>query len=288
MKKIFSTKLIALVLVNLICYSVTVYSYIPNSKWILSKWAENNNSGNVYFEQEIQLQGKGQIYFLKEQWLVDNEGSMKVLVKGSRDLADKIQFQIQYNTNIRTMTPNWMTQRTPVGLDFYEPLFFYKSPQRIVQFLVKNKILNTDISNSKNYQKVDNSYIHTPEDFIRLGRTSGVISIIFGPQPQVDSKDTKNLGVWLDQDKFFVLKIRGVSLAELNIDKWQLSYKGVYLPKDRTYLWEDKIASAKLGEAKPISASHRLIFNKPIEMYPPDFDDSALKELLLNFYSKFR
>src|SRR3989344_5870049 len=75
---------------------VFALAYIPPTRMILQRTAENSGSGVYAIEQEVQFNNVQDSLFLKETWLIENDRTMRVTVTGTKDLKDQIKLQFIY------------------------------------------------------------------------------------------------------------------------------------------------------------------------------------------------
>lgn len=283
LKLIKKTKRI--VSVMLVLTGPVVFAYIPSSKMILDKLIENNTTGPILYEQEVIVSGVGTTATLKETWLVENESVMTLVVQGEKDLKDKIQFLVQYNGKRRFASISFIKGNDSVTADFFEPIFFIKSQQKLVPYIISTGVVGSDLQNSSNFQKQKDLFIHTPEPFVRLGRTAGVVAYIISGSTGLE---TKLPGLWIEQDQFLLRKIRNSKKTEMSVEKWGNYSRGWKLPKERSFAWDDKTAAIKLLDAKIPQANAKSLLTKTQEVRSSEYDNSKEKALIEEFYLKLR
>lgn len=279
---------------NFVCKSVlsfisvftfTAKAYIPSSKMIIDKWVENNTTGPIYFEQELMINGDGLSATVKETWYVENESVLAVLVQGEKNLKDKLQFLIQYNGKRRQSSMPIFKTSEGIGVDFFEPLFFMKSSQKLMPFIVASGIVGSDIQGSTNFQRQKDTFLHTPEPFVRLGRTGSSVSYVISGVTGVEAKLP---GIWLEQDQFLLRKIRNARETEMSVDKWGNYSRGWKLPKERNYVWGEKSAQAKMLDVRIPQGNIKNLVIKAQEIRSSEFENAPEKTLIEEFYLRFR
>ena len=82
--------------------SIFSFAAIPKASLILQKVVENNGSGVYQIEQEVQFPNGSDILSLKEIWMVQSDGSMKLVVTGMKELKDQFFFGVTYSGGTRT------------------------------------------------------------------------------------------------------------------------------------------------------------------------------------------
>lgn len=262
-----------------------LFAYIPSSKMILDKLVENNIAGPIFYEQEVLINGNGTNAAIKESWYVENENTMSVLVQGEKSLKDKVQFTIQYNGKKKTAPQNLIKNNEVSSFDFFEPIFFMKSQQKLIPYIVGAGIVGAEIQESSNFQKQKETFVHTPESFVRLGRTAGVVAYVIGGTNGIEAGQP---GFWIEQDQFLIRKIRNSRRTEMNIEKWGSYSKGWKLPKERSFAWDDKTAQVKMLDVKVPQGNLKSMITKAQEIKSSEYENSKEKALIEDFYLRLR
>jgi hypothetical protein len=263
----------------------SLFAYIPSSKMILDKLVENNITGPIYYEQEVLINGNGTSATLKESWYVDNENTMSVLVQGEKSLKDKVQFTIQYSGKKKTGPQNLVKNSEGSASDFFEPIFFIKSQQKLIPYIVGAGIVGAEIQDSTNFQKQKETFVHIPEPFVRLGRTAGVVAYVIAG---TTGRESGQPGLWIEQDQFLLRKIRNSKRTEMNIEKWGSYSRGWKLPKERSFVWDDKTAQVKMLDVKVPQGNLKSMINKTQEVKSSEYENSKEKALIEDFYLRLR
>jgi hypothetical protein len=252
---------------------------------ILDKLIENNTTGPILYEQEVAISGFGSTATLKETWYVENENVMAVLVQGERELKDKVQFVIQYSGKRRTSSASFIKASENISSDFFEPIFFMKSQQKMMPYIINTGVVGPEIQSSSNFQKQKELFVHTPEPFVRLGRMAGVVAYVISGSTGIDAKQP---GLWIEQDQFLLRRIRNAKKTEMSIEKWGNYTRGWKLPKERSFVWEDKTAAVKMLEARVPQTNMKSLIAKVQEIRSTDYESSKEKPLVEEFYLKLR
>jgi len=270
-----------------VCF--VVKAYIPSSRMILDKIVENALKTPLYVEQEVHLTSSQASVFLKEQWLFENENSFRLIVRGEKDLQDLIQFQIQFNDNQRSSSMSGSMQVSRLTHPLFEKIFFIKNTENLMRFLTQNEIVGNEIFNSQNFKKIpgNNGFQYQPENFLRLGRLGGRLSYVFGPTPK-DEKLTP--GFWVEQDLFNILKIRNSQGEEFRLEKLVAFNRGARWSKEMQFSWGAPLATAQIQAltVRTADTNLRQTFQKKLERRSHDFEKHAGKNLIEEFYSRFR
>lgn len=283
-------KLLNLILFSLLTYTTCLsQAYIPSSKMILDKVVENYLKTPLYVEQEVHLTSSQSSVFLKEQWLFESENSVRVIVRGEKDLQDLIHFQINISDNQRSSSLFGALQTSKLSHPLFEKVFFIKNADNLKRFLIQQEIVGNDIFNSQNFKKIpgNNGFQHQAEPFLRLGRVSGIVSYILGPASR-DEKATP--GFWIEQDLFNILKIRNSQGEEFRTEKLVSFSRGARWSKEMQFSWGSPQSTAQIQATtvKLADANHRQLFQKRTERRSLEFEKHPGKHLIEEFYSRFR
>lgn len=281
--------------INLILFILLIHNaslsqaYIPSSKMILDKVVDNALKTPLYVEQEVHLVSSQSSVFLKEQWLFESENSFRVIVHGEKDLQDLIHFQINVFDNQRSSSLTGSTQTSRSSHPLFEKVFFIKNADNLKRFLVQQEIVGNDIFNSQNFKKIpgNNGFQHQAEPFLRLGRVGGIVSYIFGSAPRDESRTP---GFWVEQDLFNILKLRNAQGEEFRAEKVVSFSRGARWSKEMQFSWGAPQSTAQIqtSTVKVADSNHRQLFQKRMDRRGQEFERHSGKNLVEEFYSRFR
>nr|HRO68220.1 hypothetical protein [Pseudobdellovibrionaceae bacterium] len=120
----------------------TAHAYIPPTRMIIERTAENAGSGSYTIEQEVQFSNGTDVLTLRETWEVDRGQSLKVTVSGVRDLKDKMRAQILYAGGQKwSLTPSGKRESTRIPADFTERLFHWRDLNTAAAQLTAMKLI---------------------------------------------------------------------------------------------------------------------------------------------------
>ena len=270
-------------------FSLHSLSYIPSSKMIFERVVENSVKLPLYIELDLNISQGDQTVFLKEQWLIESENSIRILVKGDKEFKDQISFQVTDKDN-QGNTYLSGTNKTKIR-PLMEKVLIFKKTEQIKQFLVQQGILKEEEINSVNFKKIpgNSGFQYQPELFIRLGRVDGGISYIFGPKPRNENPVP---GLWVEQDQFFVRKIRNIQGDEIQFDKITTFSRNTRWTKVLEYFWRGNKgnghARAQVTNVKIPDTNQRAFFTKFLDKKSPYFEQSSQRPLIEDFYQRFR
>ncbi len=270
-------------------FNCVAYAYIPSSKMMIDKVAENALKAPLYIEQQVHISSGSTNMYLKEQWLIENENSIKLIVKGDKELSEQIFFQNNYSENQKTTTISGATQVVRLKHPLFEKGFFIKNAENFKRYLIQEGIVNNEIYQSENFKKLpgNSGYQFQPESNTRLGRIGGKVAYIIGESP---NGTTPSPGIWIEQDLFHILKLRNSSGSEFRVDKLTTFSKGARWYKSIEMQWGQPVARAQVSvvSAKLADANLRQIFQKKSDIRTTEFDRHIGKYLVEDFYQKFR
>lgn len=279
--------------------ATVTFAAIPNSRTIVSRLARNSGKGVFVIEQEVRFAGGLQPVTVKERWLVQNAENMRLIVQGTK--PGEYRWDALYRDGKRMAPPlteapkEAKTSNAPI--EFMEPLLFYRTSAKYFEFFVKNKILPP--ASLRERPKIGNlaTYKPQPESSVRLSRTGGAITWAFGEPTPIDNS-VAFPGAWIEQDAFFLRKVRLPSQAEMMLSEHASAGSGLKLPRERSIVWRSRDPNA----AGPRSATIKVLSVKamaegslapqfqPSSIAPAEIkatklpDDPAVHE----FYSRFR
>ena len=268
-------------------------AYIPSSRMILDKVVEGALKTPIYVEQEVRLVSSQSMAYLKEQWLFENENSAKVIVRGEKDLQDQLAFQIQAADRSQIMDQAKLGDHQKRKQPLMERVFFIKGTEGLMRFLVQSEIVGEEIFNSQAFKKIpgNNGFQYQPEIFLRLGRVGGKVAYVLGPSPK-DENSTP--GFWVEQDLFHIFKLRNSKGEEIRFEKMTNFSKGIRWPKEMQMSWGSlgsglsMMAQVQTNIVKVPDASLKQLFQKKIDRKTLEFEKHPAKNMIEEFYQRFR
>lgn len=270
-------------------FAPTAFAYIPPTRMILQRTAENAGGGVYTIEQEVQFNNAQDSLFLKETWVIENDRTMKVTVTGTKDLKDQIKMQFVYSGGQR-WSYNGSRQSQRISEDFLERYFNFRSTDQLASTLMNLKILPTTAFAKKPMPKNLEALKYEPEDFVRLSRAGGTVNYAFGSPSAVDGSGSP--GFWIEQDQFLVRKFRLPSQVEVTADNYNQYARGLNYPKVRTIRWGQNTVTIRLiGVTSqrgtiPASAFHSSALETSAKL--EGLNSQPAKDVILDFYSRFR
>lgn len=270
-------------------FSFSTYAYIMPTRVILQKTVENSGSGTYAIEQEVQFSNGSENVVIKENWLIENDRTMRVTISGTKNLQSQLRMQFTYNNGQRYELHGSSRQSRKISEDFLEKYLNFRSAEQFANSLIHLKLVPSNVMARKSNEKSGSDFKYTPESFVRYSRTGGSTAYAFG-EPTPAEKEVSNPGIWIEQDQFLVRKVKLPSQVELTADNYSQFAKGLSYPRERTIRWGNNTATIRL-----ISVSAR---NSNAALFQPASMDIAVKldglnglqskDAILEFYSRFR
>lgn len=253
------------------------HAYVPKARVILEKVGKQHGKGGYIVHQEVTFRDEKGPLTVIEEWLVESGDSMSLEMRGGGQRAS-----ITYKGRQKFFVDDKGAERSgSSGGDFFEPVFYYRSWDPLADFLVKEKILPTKTLPRETYKKDAKEFAYVADPFVRLSRTAGVVAFALGTPTPADSAAALP-GLWVDQDRFLIRRLRLDTQAEVTADDYAEYSNNFWFPKVRTVSWGDqsvhlrviKVSSTKqTPAARKRADGAREIFTSPV---------------IAEFYKRFR
>ena len=265
-------------------------AYIPPTRMILQKTAENAGSGIYAIEQEVQFANGENTLTLRETWLIENERAMRVTVTGGKELGGNFKLQFVYNGGQKWSLVNNNRKGDKIPTDFLERYFHYRSSENLASTLTQLKILPNGAFQKKPVGRIGAEFKNEAEPWVRYARTEGVINYAFGVAATAD-QSLQNPGLWVEQDRFVIRKLRLPSQVEVTADNYGEFNKGLSLPRNRTVRWGSNTATIRVISvgARPATAANQVQPQSlDIKSEVEGIQSIPAKDAIVEFYSRFR
>ncbi|MEZ4870864.1 MAG: hypothetical protein R2827_01200 [Bdellovibrionales bacterium] len=279
----------------LVILSSNAFGYIPRFEMIVDRLGRNHGYGYYLIDQEVVIPAQPTPYIVKEQWLINTDGSFRLRVKGERELRDKLDITIVYNgMRKHYVDASGAVKSTQVGSEFADPLFFWKSTDKIIDLLRQFKVQLPDY---KSLEKLVNADSNTPinpgrSETLNLARVGGTTAYAIGRLTDFGQAE-KEPAIWIEQDQFNILKIRLPSQTEVVAKEYGRHARGLYFPKSRTIQTTTGNYQINLRQIKPVDggASNRALLSRA-SLDPKKYPHIKLKlpdiDAVKTFYQKYR
>jgi len=282
-----------LVLLFLVLFSIPAQSFIPKFSIVISRTASNHGNGLYQIDQDVVFLHEQEPKIVHEKWIIEGEDKMRLTVTGKRQLKDKIRLTYVYNVNERFFINKDGTKKVNrSSKDWFEKYFHFRYSKKIKPLLVANKIVPAEaLKREKRINKLEDIK-HEAEPFMRLARVGGVITYGMGvPTPQDNTE--KLPGLWIEQDRFVIRKLRLPSQLEVTAERYNKYERNLYMPRLRNVTWprgQARINVTKVRTMRKTRKNKQLLnhngldFSKDPELSQILPEDSVVRE----FYSRFR
>lgn len=279
-------KIYSLLVLNLL-FSTVAVAYIPRAMLILHKTAENSGNGLYQIEQEVQFPTATEPIILRESWSIENESTMRLVVSGTKEYKDLIHLSFLYIGGQRLSIIAGQRQTKKIGEDFLEKYLHFRSSEFFANALINMKIVPATIFNKK-IVKTTKDIEHSPENYVRLARTGGVLSYAFGLPSSTEAADL-NPGLWIEQDQFVVRKIRLPSQVEMQTERFTQYPRGLMFPRKRTIHWDNNTVQIQTLSVVSKSLQPSLFSVNSLDATKSDgLDSLSNKTMIEDFYKRFR
>jgi len=266
-------------------------AYVPSSRTIVGRVVRNDGKGIYAIEQDVNFRTVGEGVTLRERWVVENGETMRLtVVTPSANAPQPVRIDFLYKDG-RRMAPDFKGSVKTTGLphEAIEPLFHARSSKGFFDAMSRAGLVPKEFPVAKAPFNINakTQPPPTPEPWVRLGRTAGVVAYVFGEPTPADS--TKALpGVWIEQDAFLLRKLRFPSEAEVTADRHSMQ-AGLHFPRTRVVTWGQNTAEIRVVSVKPLTASQAASYLNPAS-FQNDVKSARLPidEQVKEFYSRFR
>jgi len=267
------------------------HAYIPRTKLVLEKTAKSHGKGYYSIQIEATFRGEQSSTSVIERWIVENGESMFMEAKGGG-----VSIATLYKGKQKFFLDEGGAEHAAkLPSDFFEGMFHYRSWDGLGQSLVNYKITPPKVLAREPVVRSlkDVNFSHDP--YIRLARTGGVIAYAIG-KPTPPDVTIPFPGLWVDQDRFFIRRMRFPSQVEFTADDYGEYGQGLWYPKSRTVSWGQNSVTLRTVKVTPIVSSDE-VRQKLLPSYfrsrRQDFVKSQYPQgetaaLIRDFYSRFR
>lgn len=263
-------------------------AYIPPVRMILERTAENAGSGSYTIVQEVSFPNGLESLTLRETWEIDRNRAMKVTVSGVRDLQTKLRAQMVYTGGQRwAMDRSGRRGSQALPQEFTESFFHWRDLNTAASQLQSLRLIPISLLQKPTPPRRIEEIRHTPEEGVRLSRTGGTIAWAIGA-PSRPGSETKEAGLWIEQDQFLIRKIRFPSSAEILADDYSSYARGLQFPRNRSVQWDQNSVSIRLISVN--SRGPTAVTANAVEVTPQwdALNGQPAQKAVEEFYSRFR
>jgi hypothetical protein len=277
-------------------------AYIPPYWMILSRTADNHGHGAFFIDQDVVFARTAAApgshtsddpLVVHERWTILNESQMRLDVDGRNQLRGKVHLTYIYRDGRRYFVDEngvKKTERAPD--DLLEPVLHFRNYKNFRAALAAHGVTPAESAKVETAKYSDDHPLPEPESFVRLARVDGTTSYAIGVPSPVDSLSPLP-GLWIEQDRFLIKKIRFPSQVQVVLRNYRL-HKDLWLPHDVQLTWPTQEAKISVVSVVP-AASNDARFKKLLDHNELNFGKDpnvgrALGEELAirEFYTRLR
>ncbi|MBK9293807.1 MAG: hypothetical protein IPM57_05070 [Oligoflexia bacterium] len=201
--------------------STFAFAYIPQSSFVFNRVAELHGKGAYKITQELAFKGPAETQVVKETWIIVDGGEMLLKAEGEGLQVTRLLKKGRIYTDTSSENPN----------EFYMSALTTRDAGELKKFFHKWGILPNEALREKYVPKDLKLLKLETEKFVRLGRVGGAIQYQYGKLDQAT--------VWIEQDQFFISKIRMPSGAEFLGQDYAIFARNFAYPKTQKITFGD-------------------------------------------------
>ncbi len=262
---------------------IAVKAYIPPLTFIGARVAKSHGRAIYSVEQEVSITAGTDTVIVLERWIIDDGASMQLSIKGAPGRGVMV-----YQKGQRTWKDPEGPQRSEQNsTQFIEPFFHVRSYSGFIDQMAFAQIASkTQLIPQRKPQK-GKEFAYVPEPYVRLGRTGGAIAYAIG-QPSPVNAPQGFPGLWIEQDRFHIRKIRFPSGAEVTADDYAEFSYDLAFPRQRTISWEGKTARIQLLRIAALPKNTSIWQALAAKDSSFQLADSPMRATVQEFYKRFR
>lgn len=203
-------------------FATIALAYIPSSQFIFDRTAELHGKGAYKIVQELTFKGPSETQIVRETWTIVDGGEMLVQAAGEEFQMTRLLKR----GRIYWADTNGNDQSVEVPVDYYMPALIIRNSTELKKFFFKWGALPPEALREKYTPRDLKQLKIETEKFVRLGRVNGTVQYQFG--------QTDGAALWIEQDQFFVTKMRAPSGAEFLGQDYIIFSRGFAYPKTQS------------------------------------------------------
>jgi hypothetical protein len=276
--KIFFSSLLVVV------FALPVLAYVPPFQFIASRVAKNHGRNSYVIEQEVTITSGNETVTGVERWTVEDGATMQLSLKGA---LGRGLIVYQKGTKFWKEAQGGMRSEAQPK-EFTEPFFHIRTATGLTDQIVTAAILSrSQFSTAKKPIRSLKDTQYTPETYLRLGRTSGVIAYALG-QPTPVNAPKPFPGLWIEQDRFHIRKIRFPTSAEVVAEEYSDFAYDLAFPRQRTITWDGKTARIQVLKVTAVGKSTISNQNLNAKDVAVEWPETLATAAIQEFYRRFR
>ncbi len=226
--------------------SAMAYAYIPPYWMILSRTADSHGHGVYQIDQDVAFQHGDEPYIVNEKWTVMGENSMRLVVTGRKQLQNQIHLTYIYRDGHRYFVDeNGVKKSEHAPEDWFEPFLHFRLSKNAKSLAVARGLAPSISLKSEPFKYTQKKPTQDPEPFVRLSRVDGTVSYALGTPTPPNSSELLP-GLWVEQDHFFVRRIRFKSQTEISAQNYK-NFHDLWLARDLQITWPGRQAKVTVN-----------------------------------------
>ncbi len=228
----------------IIFLGVTAWAYIPSSSFVFDRVSNLHGKGAYRMTMDVTFTENNETQVVKESWLILDGGEMRVTAQGEG-------FQLTHllkRGKIYSIEQNGQERSSDLSLDAFMPPLLIRNSLDLKRYFVRWGALPVDSLKEKRMPKESKDVKVESDPFVRLGRANGAVQYEYGPPPN----STSTPGVWIEQDHFFITKMRSPTGAEFTGQNYIVFAKNLAFPKIQTIIFNGKKTDIKVTSVSGI------------------------------------
>lgn len=301
-----------LLLFSTLFFSTGALSYVPDTEMILKKNTRLNSGGGFRMIFRTQWGSGPEALLFEEKWTFKHSDMMRVQIHGLSEANKEFirDYVYQDGRRYRINEKNELVYM-PIEVDHFERFFHFQTENSASEYLKKAQIIlplaeepieskkedenaEEQTDEQKNNKTAGSKFIHKQDPNLRLGRAQGTVAYVFG-RPTPAEQKTLLPGLWIEQDRFRILKLRLPSNLEIVAKDYKTLGKRTF-PGVRTVKWQNhQITISTLSIERILVGPKTRQFLSPESLKPSkknSSEDGASPTLgmavMSEFYQRFR
>ena len=276
--------------------STKTLSYIPSSDFILKEVLKNHGRSNYLIQQELTFPIEKTQKIVRETWhvTVNKKQDLQLHLSAKSDGLNierlYINNMVYYKNNKKSL------KKSKWSSEFIEPWFIGRSLQRLQKTMIAHEMTETSALNwnpslfappPKTKSKENKKSLTNIQIPINLSIHQGQVMYTY-------QKDEKGPGLWIEQDKFVIRKIKLKTSTEVLASRY-LEHTGyLKMPQHRILIYDDISIPIKTTKVSRLSDNKKLQQKLSLQNFrrsqenTTQWEEDETSSLIKDFYSRFR
>lgn len=270
-------------LASLIFLSFSALAYIPSADFIVSRTVKNSGQGVYQIKKDIQFPLADKTISITETWWTS--GPDTLFLKAESLLFT--QYFLYKNGKRFSFNSQGQMVSSTYSPFFIEPFFLYRNSQDFKSAILQKRLAPQTAFKKRPVFKNNQELAKWSEPYLSLSRFKGAVTYLLG----FAAEDAQRPGIWIEQDRFIIRKIKLDSDVEVSVDTISELSRGLIYPKTMTYSWQTNSIQADLTRGDALKSGTEFfnesefakLANQNKEL-PAEYKNTVVEE----FYKRFR